>query len=483
MTAQYRIGPAERKRLLMGLRTPQVVIMGTSFGLSVFAFSIGGIFAMAAIVIIGAILSFAPISGRQADEWLPVILGWVMKGSGGRAHTSMAPLLGHSDVKNQTISPPPMLSTLKMLKVSIAGGSDIAVIKDVRDGTYTAVLELQGSSFALTDTEEQEASLAAWGNVLATFTQEGSNISRLQWIERSLPEDDAALRRYFEESHKLDLNDTITQSYTELIDQAVPVTSSHEVYLAVQVSQAKLGRALRTAGGDDGAACELLIRELKNIEQHLDGAGITTVRTLGREEIAYLFRTTFEPFNVQKISERSNEKKLPVNEMWPVATHAEWSYYQTDNSFHATFWIAEFSRTEVESDFMAPLLLQSSASRIVSVVMEPIAPGRAIREVEVARTSYVADSELRGRAGYMQNASRDREFETLLQREQELVDGHGAYRFSAYITVTAPDLEKLDAAISETEHAAHQSHLLPRRLYGEQDVAFATALPLARGLA
>lgn len=58
------------------------------------------------------------------------------------------------------------------------------------------------------------------------------------------------------------------------------------------------------------------------------------------------------------------------------------------------------------------------------------------------------------------------------------VAGHGDYRFTGYLTVTAPTLVELGNACGEVEQAAHQSLLELRRLYGEQDAAFAAALPL-----
>jgi len=71
----------------------------------------------------------------------------------------------------------------------------------------------------------------------------------------------------------------------------------------------------------------------------------------------------------------------------------------------------------------------------------------------------------------------------VLQREGELADGHGEYRFSGYVTVTAADLSELTSACAEVEQSAQQAHLDLRRLYGQQAEGFTWTLPLARGLA
>jgi hypothetical protein len=95
----------------------------------------------------------------------------------------------------------------------------------------------------------------------------------------------------------------------------------------------------------------------------------------------------------------------------------------------------------------------------------------------------MADEQLRRRAGFLTSARRRREAEGVLQREGELADGHGEYRFSGYVTVTAGDPEELAAACAEVEQSAHQAHLDLRRLYGQQAEGFTWTLPLARGLA
>jgi len=154
---------------------------------------------------------------------------------------------------------------------------------------------------------------------------------------------------------------------------------------------------------------------------------------------------------------------------------------QTDGLWHATFWIAEWPRHEVGSDFLLPLLASSGDRRAVSVVMAPVPPLRAVRTAEHARTSGVADAELRRQHGFALTARVRREQEAVVRREHELADGHGAYRFSAYITVSAPGPGELDRACRRTEHAAALAGLDLRRLYGTQAEAFCCTLPVGRG--
>jgi hypothetical protein len=91
--------------------------------------------------------------------------------------------------------------------------------------------------------------------------------------------------------------------------------------------------------------------------------------------------------------------------------------------------------------------------------MEPVGPLRAARQVEQARTADIADHELRRRGGFLATARRRREEEMLAQREVELADGHGQFRFSAYVTVSAGDAEQLVEACGRVEQAAAQAGL------------------------
>jgi hypothetical protein len=161
---------------------------------------------------------------------------------------------------------------------------------------------------------------------------------------------------------------------------------------------------------------------------------------------------------------------------------SEWSRLRTDGTWHTTYWVSEWPRTDVGPDFLGPLLLPSEIRRAVSLVMEPLGPIEASRKVEQARTADVADAELRRRGGFLATARRRREEEILVHREVELADGHAPYRFSGYVTVSAADPDALEEACGRVEQAAGQAGLELRRCYGDQANTFMCTLPLGRGL-
>jgi hypothetical protein len=167
---------------------------------------------------------------------------------------------------------------------------------------------------------------------------------------------------------------------------------------------------------------------------------------------------------------------------WPLASDEAWSSFRTDESWHATYWIAEWPRVDVSPDFLVPLLV-GGGRRTVAVIMAPVPPGRALREARSARTADVADAQLRDRAGFLPSARRDLEAEGVARRESELAEGHAEFRFSGYVTISGPDRAELEVLCAEAEHAAQTAHVELKRLHGRQAEAFTWTLPLARGLA
>jgi hypothetical protein len=217
----------------------------------------------------------------------------------------------------------------------------------------------------------------------------------------------------------------------------------------------------------------LLRRELRLLEGQLRRAGLFAGRPLGANELTAVLGEPHGPPGA-----RPGGRPRP----WPLASDEAWSSWRGEGWCHATYWVAEWPRLEVPPDFLVPLLV-ADGRRAMAVVMAPVPPGRAMREARSARTADVADAELRSRAGFLPSARRGREADGVVSRESELADGHAEFRFSAYLTASAPDRQGLDAVCTEMEQTAQGVHVDLRRLYGRQAEAFTWTLPVARGLA
>jgi hypothetical protein len=352
------------------------------------------------------------------------------------------------------------------LRVVSVGSQGMGAVHDRRGRTLTAGLSVRGRGFALLGPDEQDRRVAGWSSVLATLAREGSLIRRVQWLAASFPDQGHGVRDYLAAHTAADPTSACVASYEALLSEIDADASTNDVVLTVQV---RLTKSVEMAGA-------VLQRELASLARLLPDADIEVTRILTADDFVTWLMRTYEPHPAAAGGTTAS------TDPWPMAMQEEWARVRVDGLLHVTFWVAEWPRTDVRSDFLAPLLL-GSARVTLSVVMEPLGPEKAVRKVEASRTADLADSELRRRGGFMSTARHSRESEVLVRREEELAEGHASFRYSGFITVTAATDSELDAACDVVQHATSQARLAIRRLYGDQAGAYTCTLPLARGLA
>lgn len=494
---RYRFGPLEHRGLVAGLRAGQVVVTGATLVAAVLLLHAsdapGMVFLAFGLGLVGAAVAFYPLFGRTTEQWAPVVWSWSTRRALGRTrYRSPAPTSGSVGSLDSDPEPPVALpdeaGAIDILSAPLHG-EEVGVAKDRQANTYTAVLAVRVRSFGLLDRVEQERRLAGWGSVLAGLARENSPVRRLQWVERTVPSDGDEVARYLQEERDttVPLASSSVASYIELVESAGAVTQDHELFVALQLDARRAWRQVKRLGKGDQGACALLMRELETLAERLVAADVQVQGALRPRMLARAIRDAYDPYG------RTYRNRLaavaadqggvhPAN-AWPLAAEATWGDYRTDSAVHATYWIAEWPRIDVGATFLSPLLMQTNVLRSVAVCMEPIAPSTAIRKVEAARTTDIADEETRRRTGFVTTARKRLQQESTARREQELADGHAEFRFAGFVTVSARDDEELERACAEVEHAAQQARLELQRLYGEQPTAFTFTLPLGRGLA
>jgi hypothetical protein len=512
---RYRFTPLERRGIIAGWRGGQIAAVATSLVLAVLLLraspTLGGLVMAVSGVGCGVAVAFWPIRGRTPEQWLPLVARWSLTGPDRRTQLAPGPGRGHVVGRCTETDGTPMAATVSSPVVDrVSGRRGRGVFDGVRlmelplltdsgdrragvviDGparTATAALALRGHSFALLSPTDQEFRVAAWAGVLASLAREGSAVHRLQWIESCLPDDGGSVHRHFEDHAVLASASPAGQSYRALLDEAAPVTRRHQILLCLTVHTSRSARAIRASGGGDEGCGAVLGREVLALCRALDGADVGVDGVLGPGALAgfirdaYSARTSADVEDVSDVTSCRPDTHAGAHEWpWPMAVRPEWDTVRTDGTWHATFWIAEWPRVDVTPDFLGPLFF-APLRRSLVVVMEPVSPTRAARQVARARTADIADGELRRRSGFLVSARQHRERHGVEERDAELAEGHGQFRFSGYVTLTAESRSGLQAAATSLEQLAGQSHLELRRLYGEQDAAFACSLPLGRGL-
>jgi len=494
---RYRFPPLERRGVIAGWRAGQVGAVAIGLVLAVLSVrsrpSLGGVVVAVLFVGIAVAAAFWPIAGRTGEQWLPVVVRWGWAGATGhRFQPAPGPATGTTVAFDgrrgarpmQVIGRPGAASVFDGLRLVDAGGDDadgsgMGVVLDDRSRTVTAVLAVRGHSFALLGPADQDTRVAGWARVLASLARDGSAVHRLQWVETCLPDDGGAVRGHLDDHGVLADDAPAARSYRALLDEASPVTRRHRVLVAVTLHRGRSARAIRSAGGGQGGALDVLAREMLAVQTTLAGVDLGVDGVLDRRDLAEVLGAAFQtaPGGCGASAGPPATDGAP----WPMGTEAGWDAVRTDGTWHATYWVAEWPRVDVQPDFLGPLLF-APLRRTLSVVMEPVDPARAARQVAQARTAGLADGELRRRNGFLTSARHTRERQSVDERDVELADGHAQFRYSGYVGVTADTGAELATACAALEQAAGQARLDVRRLYGQQDAALLCLLPLGRGL-
>jgi hypothetical protein len=493
---RYRFGPLEQRAVVGPLRIGQVAVLaiGAVVGLGALYLmrnALGLVVGLAALGLAVAAIT-RPLEGRSAEEWAPVLGGWLRRRRlAERGYRSASPTLGaglgtDGEVEHAP-SLPPELAGLELLAAPY-GSEEVGIVEDRGAGTFTAALAVRAGAFAMRDSTEQERALDTWGAVLASCARDGSPIRRLQWIEQTLPGEGDALAAHFQaqRDRAVPLDSEPVRSYIELVESSAPAATEHEVLIALQIDQRRAAKELRRLGGGTEAAGGLLLREAEALAERLTIAEISVVGLLRPRQYAAMIRDAFDPFGRQSRARaalaRGEEEGVEPALLGPLADQTSWSTYRSDSAFHSTYWIASWPRSEVGPMFMAPLLMQTASLRTVAVTIEPVPYSLAMRRAEAAQTAEVAEEINRGRQGFVSTARIRRRQQAASRREEELADGHAEMRWAGYVRTSAPSIAELERSESEVEHAAQLARLGLQRLYGEQDSSFAFTLPLCRGL-
>ncbi|GAB3977657.1 type VII secretion protein EccE [Actinoallomurus acanthiterrae] len=488
----YTFGPRESGGVFLGLGMGSILaLFGAVFLLTrlISTGLIGTLFGL--VLVLGTVIAvWVPVGDRPIAGWLPIAIVFAARRGFGYTEYRGGPAAATPppDPQRPDMAPlelPGELAGLSILTAEVAthgGTAQVGVIKDRRRATYTLVLATRGGAFQLLDPEEQDARLVSWGETLAGIGN-AAGIVRVQLLDTTVPDSGDALIRGWGTNGGRGTTGTY-DSYQQLLQRARPVTQRHENHVAIMLSPRKARAQIRHLGGGDKGACQYLLQQAQNFQLELQQAGVEVDGALPPRQIAMVLRTAYEPGARWGIEARgpdmTGDGGADGDEAGPAAASARWSYYRTDDSFHATFWIAEWPRRPVIGPFLEQLLLHTTCERTVSIVMEPREHRAAEDDIGRRETAQDANRTLRARLGFRSSAKERHQADALTRQDDALASGHTSYRFLGLIRVSAPTLDALDEACSNI--AVNARNLKLRRLYGEQDSGFAATLPLCRGL-
>src|SRR5215471_5163596 len=300
----YSFGPRETRGVALGLRGGQLLALGLGVFGAVAAIRSGpSVVSLLAALLIASLMGLValmPVGHLTVEQWAPAVAGYLWRGLMGRRRwTSGAHIVGQRGGGDIWQPQPRSLQGVQILGLGpiAAGGREMGYLKDRRRSAYVAVLAVRGDSFALLDRAEQDLRVGMWSSVIAGFGLRSSVIRRLQWVDRTLPEDREALDRYLEECRAPDADPEAVSSYRELIEQATSAAQRHEGWLVIQIDQQRVWKQARQMGERDldRVAGLMLYQQLRDLEEWLQSGEIGVHGRLGVRELAGCLRYAFEP--------------------------------------------------------------------------------------------------------------------------------------------------------------------------------------------
>ena len=478
--SDYPLAPVQfsrlaRRGIMLGLSLPQLIVLGIAVLTVVFSLYTAdgmGLAWTAPVWGTCALLAVIPAGGRKVIEWVPILARWAAR-----------TYLGQLIYRRRVIKPRPA-GTLALpgdaapLREWEDPETGAAMVHDPHAQTLTAILGVSHPAFVLLDPGEQQRRVSGWGRVLAAACRSG-RIARIQVSERTLPDSGTGLAEWWR-THGTDDGSWAATTYAELIERAGPAGERHATTISLALDMKAAARQIRTSGGGIRGAAAVLRQEMSTLTTALRAAELTSTGWLAPGEVAVVLRSAYDPAAAPAL-ERHGDLGRDLATAGPVAVTETWDRLRSDSAHHAVLWITEWPRSQVYPGFLAPLVLSNGILRTLALHYTPVRADQAARDLRKKKTELISDAAQRRKIGQIDDAASSAELDDVLQQEADLTAGHGVLRVSGLVSVSAPTVDELDAAVAAVEQAAIQASCETRRLVGQQAQAFtAAALPLCR---
>ncbi|MFB8385587.1 SCO6880 family protein [Microbacterium sp. NPDC055910] len=371
----------------------------------------------------------------------------------------------------------------------------MACVYNPHDRTVSVTAELEVQGFLMHDTPERFDLAQQWSTVLASFTQR-PGVKRVTLQERTLPTTIRPARDHYDTvrlRRNLDQGSVVAVNYREVMDGSERFAVSHRNYLTFTLDLVALGAQLKSLGGGKTAITSLAYIEAGNLADALHAARVRVRKWLTPRDVAALGRVAFDPEFAGTVQNRDEAQSgvdpVAIGPMFLDEPKGNNGIVVTDSGVHCTMWIHEWPRSDAPVGFVSPIVFArhphtgDAVTHILSLVLTPVPVSKALRRIRDEKKVWRGNEKLRAKRGADGSAADLADWEALGKQEQEIVAGHGEYRYGAYLTVTAPTEEELDQAIAGMRNALSRAGMEAQILYCQQaEALMVNALPIGLGM-
>lgn len=321
-------------------------------------------------------------------------------------------------------------------------------------------------------------------------------MKRVTLQERTLPTTIRAAREHYDTVRRVqDLNpdSPVAHNYQDVMDRSERFEVAHRNYLILTLDLVVLGSQLKALGGGQDAILALAQIEAGNLADALTAAKITVRRWLTPRDVAALGRLAFDPEFAAVVQNRPDAltgvDPVAIGPMYLDEPAHRNGIVVTDSGVHTTLWVHEWPRSDSPVGFLAPIVFArhpntgEAITHILSIVLTPVPVSKALKRIREEKKVWRGNESLRAKRGAEGSAADAADWRALEQQEQEIANGHGEFHYGAYLTITAPDEERLDQALAGMRNALSRAGMEAQVLYCQQaEALMVNALPIGLGM-
>ncbi|SEB10241.1 PrgI family protein [Leifsonia sp. 21MFCrub1.1] len=485
---RVRFAARERRGIFLGLTFLQLVVIGAAVAVLLSTLFIDTNAIWAVLPIVAVVVFFALATYRREPVIVIVAQAarYIRRSLTGQTifrrdvwfRVTVASLnVGHAQVA--AVTPvvaskfllPGALGDVQIVQIPGAGG----FIYNARGRLASVTVKVGSKAWALRDKGTQEAAydgFVEWLSSLESLPGVRETTIRIR-VDRASSNE---LRDYLvgrENEHNPQVTAELREQYWALTRAASKRSMGFTNYITLTFDTGALNSAIRDAGKGLTGLAAVLRERVAGIETSMEHARLTPDGWLTAEELDELNALSADP--VAAATRREQDSYIGSAPSPVMGIDEGWDAIRVDETWHQTFWVAEWPRTDVRTGFLEPLLYAGDATRVITLQVRPVATHKALAQLNRAQSDMETAATIRMKLSSRIPLTHLREEEDLAVREHDLVDGFGDVQYRGFVTISAESKDALAKARTDIEQASHPARLVLASMSGQQAAGFVTA--------